>query len=126
MNDIRQLERTYHFIMNTFIQRGYAPHYTEIAHTYTMLEVLSELSKSDTKLLKLFETAREYADIYLLARKTQKGCDGMGELAMVEEEFRDSLYDLMNYCKGKGYIDGDIQYEIDSVADELTGLIMQK
>ncbi len=26
-----QLDRTYHFILETFVQRGYAPHYTEIA-----------------------------------------------------------------------------------------------
>ena len=92
----------------------------------TMLEVLSKLSMSDTRLLKLLETARESADIYLLVTKRQRGCDGMGELSMVKEEFRDSLYDLMNYCKWKGYIDCDIQYNIDSLADELTGLIMQR
>ncbi len=86
-----------------------------------MLEVLSELSKSDAGLLRLLETAREYADIYLLARKRQKGCDGMGELAMVREEFSVSFDSLVHYCRSKGYMDGDMRYEIDSVADELTG-----
>lgn len=50
----------------------------------------------------------------------------MGELAMVKEEFGASLDGLINYCKRKGYIGSNIQYEIDSVADELAGLIMQK
>jgi hypothetical protein len=31
MTDSQQLDRTYHFIMETFVQRGSAPHYTEIA-----------------------------------------------------------------------------------------------
>lgn len=90
-----------------------------------MFAVISELSRSDNRLLKLLETAREYADIYLIAKKRQKGCDGMGELAMVSEEFRELLDDLMNYCKGKEYLSGDIHYDIDSVADELSGLILQ-
>ncbi len=91
-----------------------------------MLEVLSELLKSDAGLLRLLETAREYADIYLLARKRQRGCDGMGELAMVREEFKDSLNGLMSHCRSKGYLSEDIQYELDSVAHELAGSIMQK
>ena len=31
MADAKQLDRTYHFIMETFVERGHAPHYTEIA-----------------------------------------------------------------------------------------------
>jgi len=31
MTDKEQLDRTYHYIMKTFIDRGNAPHYTEIA-----------------------------------------------------------------------------------------------
>jgi hypothetical protein len=91
----------------------------------TWLIHTSAMAESDIEFCRLLRTAREYADIYLLARKMQKGCDGMGELAMVKEEFRDSLDDLMNYCKGKGYLCGDIRYEIDFVADELAGLIIQ-
>ncbi len=91
-----------------------------------MLEMLSEQSKSDTRLLRLLETAREYADIYLLAKKRQKGCDGMGELAMVREEFSSSFDGLLHYCAAKGYLSGDIRYELDSVSVELTGSIMQE
>ena len=66
-----------------------------------MIRHISEMAKSDPGFVRLLGTAREYADIYLLARKRQKGCDGMGELAMVKEEFRDSLDALMNYCIGR-------------------------
>jgi hypothetical protein len=33
--DIQQLDRTYHFIMESFVQRGQAPHYTEIAQAFS-------------------------------------------------------------------------------------------
>jgi hypothetical protein len=81
----------------------------------TLFISASVMAESDIELSGLLQTAREYADIYLLAGKMQKGCDGMGELAMVKEEFRDSLDDLINYCKGKGYIYNDIRYEVDSI-----------
>jgi hypothetical protein len=83
--------------------------------------IISDRERSDAGLRQLLGTAREYADLYVLAKKRQKGCDGMGELAMVREEFSASLDGLMHYCKRKGYIVCDIGYEIDSAADELTG-----
>ena len=87
--------------------------------------IISDREKSDAGLRQLLGTAREYADIYLLAKKRQKGCDGMGELAMVREEFKDTLYDLTDYCKRKGWLPGDIEYNIDSMADELTDVTLQ-
>ena len=85
----------------------------------TMVRQISKMAKSDPGFVRLLGTAREFADIYLLARKTQKGCDGMGELAMAKEEFGDSLDALINYCLGRQYLSGDVRYELDSEADEL-------
>ena len=34
MTDTRQLDRTYHFIMESFAKSGQAPHYTEIARKF--------------------------------------------------------------------------------------------
>jgi hypothetical protein len=34
MPDTMQLDRTFHFIMKTFVERGGAPHYTEIAKEF--------------------------------------------------------------------------------------------
>lgn len=31
MADVQELDRIYHFILETFVQRGQAPHFTEIA-----------------------------------------------------------------------------------------------
>ncbi len=36
MADSRQLDKTFHFIMETFVQRGDAPHYTEIARAFAV------------------------------------------------------------------------------------------
>ena len=36
MTSALQLDRTYHFIMETFLKRGQAPHYTEIAREFAV------------------------------------------------------------------------------------------
>lgn len=46
-----------------------------------MFNKIQQVSKSDSLLAKLFAEAKEYAQVYVLARQRQKGCDGMGELA---------------------------------------------
>ncbi len=84
-----------------------------------MIKAIREKTRSDPEVLRLLEAASEYAEVYLLVRKRRKGCDGMGELAMIKEEFREAVYDLINYCKGKEYLTGDFQYDLDTVADTL-------
>jgi len=91
-----------------------------------MFSAIAGLSGSDDEFLKLWEQARECAHVYLLAKRRQRGCDGMGDLAMVKEEFGDSLNGLTSYCKRKGYLSGDIQYEIDSAAEVLCDLDIAK
>ena len=36
MNDAAQLDQTYHFIMSVFVERGQAPHFTEIASKFAV------------------------------------------------------------------------------------------
>lgn len=36
MTDTQQLDRAYHFIMETFVASGRAPHFTEIAKRFSM------------------------------------------------------------------------------------------
>jgi len=36
MQDTHQLDRTYHFILETFVRRGHAPHFTEIARAFSV------------------------------------------------------------------------------------------
>jgi hypothetical protein len=36
MADIKQMDRTYHFIMEVFVERGKTPHFTEIARAFSV------------------------------------------------------------------------------------------
>ena len=36
MTDANQLDRTYHFILESFVKSGQAPHYTEIAREFSV------------------------------------------------------------------------------------------
>ena len=84
-----------------------------------MIEAIFKTLKSDPELALLLDEVREYAEMYLLAQKTQRGCDGMGELATIKEEFRDVVDKMIQYCKEKKYITQVMSYDIDSVADEI-------
>ena len=75
--------------------------------------------QNDAELGRLFERVREYAELYLVAKQRQKGCDGMGEVATLKDEFIYYLDEIIRYCKEKGYLCGDISYEIDSIAREI-------
>lgn len=51
MAELSQLDRTYHFIMESFVRRGQAPHFIEIARTFSLLpeegkRLLHELMKT--------------------------------------------------------------------------------
>ena len=85
----------------------------------SFIEKISGYSKSDEHLAKLLVSAAEYAEIYLLAKRRQKGCDGMGELGTLKEEFRDVVDKVIQYCKEKKYISQDMSYDIDSIAAEI-------
>jgi len=36
MSETTQLDKTYHYILQTFVERGFAPHFTEIAKEFTV------------------------------------------------------------------------------------------
>jgi hypothetical protein len=84
-----------------------------------MLTDIAEIAVADDHISSLLLKAKECAEIYLLVTKRQKGCDGMGELAMITEEFKEAVDDLFNYCKNKDYLANDFQYELGTVADIL-------
>ena len=84
-----------------------------------MIDDISERSASDPGLARLLDEAHEFACIYVLARQRQKGCDGMGELASMREEFRDVVDKVIQYSQEKKYISQGISYDIDSIADEI-------
>jgi hypothetical protein len=84
-----------------------------------MINNILSLSKTDGQLAALLEEAREYAQVYLLAKQCHKGCDGTGELMTLKEEFKDTVDKMIRHCKEKGYLSGACAYDSDSVADAL-------
>ena len=81
-----------------------------------MLETILLASKSDSRLSALVEEAREYAQIYLLAKQRHKGCMGTGEFMTLREEFRDAVGILVKYCGEKGYPCGITAGDPDAAA----------
>jgi hypothetical protein len=90
-----------------------------------MFETIISASKSDGRLAALVDEAREYAQIYLLAKKRHKGCDGTGELMTLKEEFKDTVDKMIQYCKEKSYLSGACAYDPDSVADAFVKMYAQ-
>ena len=85
----------------------------------SIIRDIRELKRDDTHLARLLDKVQEYAELYLIAKQRQKGCDGMGEVATLKDEFIYSLNEIINYCKEKGYLSGEILYEIDSIARDI-------
>jgi hypothetical protein len=90
-----------------------------------MIETIIKTSKSDGDLSAFVDEAREYAQIYLLAKQRHKGCDGTGELMTLKEEFKDTVDKLVQYCKEKNYLSGACAYDPDSIADEIVRMNVQ-
>lgn len=84
-----------------------------------MTETIFKASKSDSQLAGLMDEVKEFAHIYVLAGQRQKGCNGMGELATIKEEFRDVVDKVIQYCKEKKYISEVMSYDIDAFVDEI-------
>jgi hypothetical protein len=84
-----------------------------------MLNDLLKFLETDATLKRLLDKAREYAQVYLLAKQRQKGCDEMGEVATLEDEFSGSLEEMIVYCKEKKYIPDDFSYDTELITEEI-------
>jgi hypothetical protein len=82
----------------------------------SIIEIIQKFVPNDAQLARLFERVQEYAELYVIAKQRQKGCDGMGEVATLKDEFIYSLDRTVRHCKEKGYLSGDVSYDIDSTA----------
>ncbi len=81
-----------------------------------MIEDIINASKSDEYLASLVDEAREYAQIYLLAKQRHKGCDGTGELMTLKEEFKDTVDKTVRYCNEKNHLSRACDYDLDALA----------
>ena len=81
-----------------------------------MIDTLMQAEKSDARLAVLLNEAREYAQIYLLAKQRHKGCAGTGELMTLKEEFKDTVDKMVRYCKEKNHLPDSCYYDIEALA----------
>lgn len=85
----------------------------------SIIETIQKLVQNDIQLARLFERVKECAELYLNAKQRQKGCDGMGEVAMLKDDCIYYMEKMIRYCKEKGYLSEDTSYEIDSVVSAI-------
>lgn len=78
-------------------------------------------TKADAQLAILCDRAAEYARLHLYARKIT-GCNSLGEIENLLDEFRNMIYEIIRYCAKKKYIDDLAIYSIDASDEELTRL----
>ncbi len=78
-------------------------------------------AEADAQLSILCRRAAEYARLHLYARKIS-GCNGLGEIENLLDEFRKMIYEIIRYCGRKKYIDEFAIYSIDVTDEELTKL----
>jgi hypothetical protein len=91
---------------------------TDLANLYH--EIL-EAKKSDAELSVLCDRAAAYARLHLYARKIT-GCNGLGEIENLLDEFRQMIYEIIKYCGKKNYIDDLAIFTIDVTDKELEKL----
>jgi hypothetical protein len=84
-----------------------------------IIETIQNFVPNDVQLAQLFDNVQEYTQLYLLAKQRQKGCDGLGVMTNLKEEFNEALEELVEYCKNKGYLPDNSSYDLSVIADEV-------
>jgi SOS response regulatory protein OraA/RecX len=90
-----------------------------------MFTAMPEIARSDAELAKLLGKAQDYAEVYLLSKRRQKGCDGLGETATLRDELKSVIDEVMEYCKEKKYISDMSAFDIDVIANELAAIVKE-
>lgn len=86
-----------------------------------LYDEMLKVTKVDAQLAALCARAAEYARLHLYARKIT-GCNGLGEIENLLDEFRCMIYETMRYCSEKKYIDELAIYTVEMNDEELTRL----
>ena len=84
-----------------------------------MIKKITKIANEDKHLSHLLDNVTEYAEVYYFAKARQKGCDGMGEVATLKDEFISVLDEMVDYCKEKGFLTEDFCYDLDKITSEL-------
>ncbi len=84
-----------------------------------VLNAIVAASKQDARLAALLDEAREYAQVYRLAKQGHKGCQGTGELMTLKEEFKDVVDKMVRYCRENNHLQGNCEYDAETLAEKL-------
>jgi hypothetical protein len=90
-----------------------------------MINDILSASKTDDRLAALVDEAREYAQIYLLAKQRHKGCEGTGELITLREEFKDTVDKMIRCYREKNHLSSVCDYDPESAATALVNMNAQ-
>jgi hypothetical protein len=86
----------------------------------SIIQAIRNLRIDDPSLARFLNDAREYAELYLIAKQRQKGCDGMGEVAMLKDELIYLTNEMIRHYKEKGYLSDDaFRVDIDLFAHDI-------
>ena len=91
-----------------------------------MIDTVLRISKSDAHLAALLDEAREFAQVYLLAKERKKGFEGTGDLVTLREEFRDVIGKMGRHCKEMGYPCGIDADDPDTAARALMSGVVRR
>lgn len=62
-----------------------------------MLSIPKGMAENEAFTRKI-NNAKDYAKMYLMVKKRQRGCDGMGDFHALKEEFYDAARQVLAYC----------------------------
>jgi|GEM_PF-6141880 len=79
-----------------------------------------KMSESDEFLSKIIEEAAENANLYVHAKQTDNGCGDMEGIETLRKNLNISIDRIVYYCIGRGFMSGGFEYDLDSVATELS------
>lgn len=91
-----------------------------------VIDIISVEAQSDPRLAALYARVGEYLQIYLLAKKRQKGCDGLGEMTNLKDELCTVFVEMLAYCKEKRYLDHTVSYIMEQIIEEAEELWLTK
>ena len=85
----------------------------------TMLNAIISATKTDPELVVLYDKTLDYLRMYLLVKRRQKGCDGLGELNNLKDELNEAFYEIVDYCRGKHIPPEVFSCDLDLMIEEL-------
>jgi hypothetical protein len=83
------------------------------------IEAIAQAAREDPELADLYRQTCDLATLYLFAKGRQRGCDGMGEVNNLKDEFSIAIGTMVTYCREHAIIIDIGPLATDAVLDEL-------